>query len=515
MAETYDVIVAGAGPIGLFLACELGLAGVSVLVLEKDSTPDSLWKIEPLGLRGINTPSVENFYRRGMLSKLTNQKERPTSIQKTSSFQFGGHFAGLMLDANKLDLDRFRYRLPGPALIPTPATIERIETVLAERAQHLGVKILRGNSVTRIVAQDEAGVTIEAGENKHFRSRWIVGCDGGRSMIRKAAGFEFVGTEPKFTGYVAKCEWDHPEKLKPGWHVTEKGMHIIRMPDTLYLTDFDDGAFDRTQELTHERLQSVFERTTGVTDVKITKIHITSTFTDRCKQVTSYRKGRVLLAGDAAHIHSPLGAQGLNLGLGDAMNLGWKLAATVRQEAANGGLVDLTLLDTYESERQPIGAWALEWTRAQVSMLQPNPYGAALQSLIRGLIDTTDGTNFFIDRFMGLSQRYQLDQDLMQTHPLVGCSAPDFELQDGSRLGSRLEGGQGLLVDLQHNVELADLIAGKHYVVGIEYINMDVKDRRDLRALLIRPDGIVAWATAEHSKLDIEAARSAISRWFG
>lgn len=187
MSETYDVIIGGAGPVGLFLACELGLAGVSVLVLEKDETPDSLWKIEPLGLRGMNTPSVEHFYRRGMLGKLTNLEERPMSIHKTSSFQFGGHFAGIMLDANRLDLNRFKYRLPGPALIPIPATIERIEAVLAERARSLGVKILRGDGITKIAAQNEKGVTVEAGEKERFRGKWLVGCDGGRSTIRKAA----------------------------------------------------------------------------------------------------------------------------------------------------------------------------------------------------------------------------------------------------------------------------------------------------------------------------------------
>lgn len=291
-------------------------------------------------------------------------------------------------------------------------------------------------------------------------------------------------------------------------------MHIIRLPDTLYLTDFDGSAFDRTQKLTHEHLQSVFQRTTGITDVSITKVHITSTFTDRCKQATSYRKGRVLLAGDAAHIHSPLGAQGLNLGLGDAMNLGWKLAASARQEAVNSGSVDLALLDTYEIERHPIGAWALEWTRAQVSMLQPNPYGAALQSLIRDFIDTTDGTNLFIDRFMGLSQKYQLSQDGRQTHPLVGCSAPDLVLKDGSRLGPKLGTGRGILVDLQHNDKLADLIASEHHKVSVEYINMDVRDARGLQALLIRPDDIVAWAVEEHTELDLEAVAAAIKRWF-
>jgi 2-polyprenyl-6-methoxyphenol hydroxylase-like FAD-dependent oxidoreductase len=444
MSTLYDVIIAGAGPIGLCLACELGLAHASVLVLERDLKPESPWKVEPLGRRGLNTLSVETFYRRGLLSKLFDPGERPSTLQKTPGFQFGGHFAGIMLNANKLDLDRWKYRLPGPALVPGPTTIERIETTLTERAESLGVTILRGDGVTKIAAQDDDSVTVEAGENQSFRSKWLVGCDGGRSVIRKAAGFDFVGTEAKFTGYAVKCDLDHPEKLKAGFHFTKSGMYIVGRPDTLHLVDFDGAAFDRTQEITQEHIQDVLSRITGITDVKITTIHLASSFTDRSKQTTSYRKGRVLLAGDAAHIHSPLGAQGLNVGLGDAMNLGWKLAATVRRESGSGAPADLALLDTYESERHPVAAWVLEWTRAQVSTLQPDLYGAAVQALIRDLIDTTDGTNLFIDRVWGLSQRYTLGDGEAHEHPLVGCSAPDFELHGGSRLGPKLEGGRGL-----------------------------------------------------------------------
>jgi len=203
---------------------------------------------------------------------------------------------------------------------PIPTTIKPIETILTERAESLGVTILRGNGVTKIAAQDNGSVTVEAGENQNFRGKWLVGCDGGRSVIRKAAGFDFTGTEAKFTGYAVKCDLDHPEKLKPGFHHTKNGMYIVA-PESLYLTDFDGGAFDRTQEITQEHIQSVFSRISGITEVMITKIHLALTFTDRCKQTTSYRKGRVLLAGDAAHIRGPLGSQGLGLGLGDAINL--------------------------------------------------------------------------------------------------------------------------------------------------------------------------------------------------
>ena len=409
MSKLYDVIIAGAGPIGLFLACELALARTSVLVLERDLKPESEWKVAPLGLRGLQTPSVETLHRRGLLNKFFKPGERPAVLPKTPGVQFGGHFAGILLDANKLDLNRWKYRLPGPALTPGPITIDRLEAVLTERAESLGVTILRGNGVTKIAAQDDDGVTVEAGENQSFRGRWLVACDGGRSMIRKAAGFDFVGTEAKLTGFVVKCDLDHPEKLRKGFNNTKTGMYIQGMPGSLYLIDFEP--FDRTQEITQEHIQGVLNNVLGSTDVKITKLYLASSFTDRSKQATSYRKGRIILAGDAAHIHSPIGAQGLNVGLGDAMNLGWKLAATVQRESSSDGPpVDLTLLDTYESERHPIAAWVLEWTRAQVTTLQPDPFGKAVQALVRDLINTTDGTNLLIDRVWG--RKYNLVEQL-------------------------------------------------------------------------------------------------------
>ncbi|KAI2606941.1 monooxygenase [Hypoxylon fragiforme] len=508
MAQTYDVIIAGAGPIGLFLACELALAHTSVLILERDPSPSSVWKSKPLGLRGLNTASVEAFYRRGLLDHVA---EPSPVAHNAPGFRFGGHFAGLLLNANKLDLARWPYRLDGPALNPSPTTIARVEAGLTERAEGLGVTILRGEGVAR-VEQDASGVTVETGDQQtpsSFRGKWLVGCDGGRSTVRKAAGFSFEGTAPTLTGYVARVDLDHPEKLKPGFQASRGGMYIALEAPNLYLLDFDGGAFDRSREITAAHMQGVVRRVVGE-GVSVAKLHLASSFTDRCMQATRYRRGRVLLAGDAAHIHSPLGAQGLNLGLGDALNLGWKLAATIHAQTSTptAEKEDLTLLNTYEAERLPLAKWVLEWTRAQVSVLRPDAFGTALRDLVTDLIATPDGTNLFLGRIWGLSQRYDLGDG---QHPVVGCSVPEFELDDGSRLGSKMAGGRGVMVDFGEDEGLKGLVKG--YEGKVDYVSLGAKDQLGLRALLVRPDGIVAWAS-EEEKPDTGAAKAALERWF-
>jgi hypothetical protein len=211
--------------------------------------------------------------------------------------------------------------------------------------------------------------------------------------------------------------------------------------------------------------------------------------------------GRVLLAGDAAHIHSPLGGQGLNTGLGDAMNLGWKLAATLK------GWAPRDLLDTYTSERHPIGAWALNWTRAQVAIMRPNPHSQAIASVIRDLINTKDGTSYFVEKISGALLRYDLPGD----HPLIGRSAPDFEFEDGSRLGPLLRDGTGLLLDLTANEKLSTL--SQRWPGRLKYVSAQAKDKKGLTAMLSRPDGFVAWATDNDPNLIVLA--ETLRRWFG
>ncbi|GJF31476.1 FAD-dependent oxidoreductase [Kitasatospora sp. NE20-6] len=502
----YDVVIAGAGPVGLFLAAELALADCSVLVLEQDQEPASPLKTLPLGMRGLNAGSVEAFHRRGMLHELLEASgvdaarvgagpgtQGPTAPRDVS------HFAGMRLDAAGIDASAVSFRLPGPAMEGIMTSLDAVGTVLAGRASGSGAQILPGAGL-EAVTQDGDSVVVRADGRDH-RARWLVGCDGGRSTVRRLAGFDFVGTPPMFTGYVARVTFDDPQKLDPGFNLTPTGMYL-RTPfeGHLGMMDFDGGAFDRSQPLTREHLQAVLRRISG-TDVALDEVHLASSFTDRAMQATTYREGRVLLAGDAAHIHSPLGGQGLNLGIGDAVNLGWKLAATVR------GTAPEHLLDTYTAERHPVGAAILDWSRAQVATMNPGPNAPALRKLLRDLLDTPDGTTHVFHRTAGLSHRYDLGSD----QPLVGRTAPDFRFGDGTHLGDLLREGQGVVLDFTTDRRLRGTAAGWKGL--IRYAAGPVSDDLGFGALLVRPDGIVAWADGHHP--DPAAFRHAAARWFG
>ncbi|HEY4219243.1 MAG TPA: FAD-dependent monooxygenase [Gemmatimonadaceae bacterium] len=490
----YDVVIAGAGPVGLFLACELRLADVSVVVLEQANDPRSPLKRLPFGRRGLWAPALEAFYRRGLLDDLAST---PTK-RVASPTPPAGHFAGIMFDYDDIDPAKWEYRLPTPAFTNMASDMEHIETVLGSRAGALGVEIRRGLGVDDFEQSDEE-VIIRAGDET-FHARWLVGCDGARSTVRKKGGFEFAGTEPEFTGYSLQLELADPEKLRPGRNYTPTGMYQMTQRGALSIAHFDGGAFHRTEPITLEHVQSVLRFVSG-TDVTVSSLTLVTTWTDRAFQAATYRNGRVFLAGDAAHIHSPLGGQGLSLGFGDALNLGWKLAAMIR------GKAPVALLDTYTAERHPVGADVLDWSRAQVALMRPAQASRALETIIRDLIDTRDGATYFAERVWGVSLRY----DLGEGHPLVGRSAPDFELANGTRLGELLRTGRALLLDFANSSSLRT-IAGR-WGDRIEYVASDVKDRLGLSAVLVRPDGFVAWASDAEPDCD-EVARIA-SRWFG
>lgn len=505
-SKLYDVIVAGGGPVGLFLACELALAGLDVVIVEQAKSPQASLKLPPLGVRGLSVATAEALYRRGVLDDLLTAASAaraavasPVSgggTAKPAKAQVG-HFAGIPIDPALVDLSRWTYRLPNPASTNFAVDMASVEYVLAARAQALGVEIRRGLAVTHC-ADEGKQVTVHAGDLA-LRARWLVGCDGGRSAVRKLADFEFLGTEPEFTAYYALVDIADPHKLRPGRNATPSGFYM-NLPGQISIADFDGGAFDRSEAITVEHLQAVLRRVSQ-TDVTLTAVRLATSFTDRTRLATSYRCGRVLLAGDAAHVHSALGGQGLNAGLGDAMNLGWKLAATVL------GTAPEELLDTYQAERHPVGRWVLDWTRAQAGIMHPNPQAKAIESIVRDLAGTRDGATYFAEQLWGISLHY----DFGGTHPLIGYSAPDLQFADGSRLANHLRDGSALLVDFTKNKSLRAAAEGwrgrMRYVPGVAL------DGLGLSALLVRPDGFVAWASdsaPNHDELE-EAA----TRWLG
>jgi 2-polyprenyl-6-methoxyphenol hydroxylase-like FAD-dependent oxidoreductase len=498
---TYDVIISGAGPVGLFLACELALAKCSVLMLEKAETPHSPLKQLPFGIRGLSALSVEALYRRGLLEELEVPKrlKDPHSNAVQGPRRQAGHFAGIPFHSGNIDISRWKYRLSSSTDTSLISEMQELETVLGRRAEASGVEIQRGLSVTDFHQGDD-GITVASGD-RSFRGKWLVGCDGSRSVVRKVGGFEFAGTEPEFTGYSAHVDIVDPQKLNPGRNLTSRGMYLQSQPGFLVIQDFDGGAFHSAdQPITLERVQEVLRRISN-TDVTLSALHIATTWTDRARQATAYRNGRVLLAGDAAHIHAPLGGQGLNLGLGDAMNLGWKLAQTIQEKAQEG------LLDSYQTERYPLGAQVLDWSRAQVLVMRPDAKARALNAILRDLMDTRDGATYFAGRLWGITTRYDLGGD----HPLVGHSVPNFEFEDSTTIGELMRDGRGLLLDFNRNASLEALAS--EYGDRIKFVSGRAKEQLGLSTVLIRPDGFVAWASDNGP--DEQSIRRAVALWFG
>ncbi|HVV19265.1 MAG TPA: FAD-dependent monooxygenase, partial [Pseudonocardiaceae bacterium] len=327
--------------------------------------------------------------------------------------------------------------------------------------------------------------TVELASGRPVRCGWLVGCDGGRSTVRRAAGFDFPGTAPTITGHQALVEIADPEQLRLGWHRTPVGMVVYGpVPGRIVTVEYDGPPADRDAPVTLDELQASLRRVSG-TDVTLTGVVSATRYTDNARQASTYRKGRVLLAGDAAHVHSPFGGQGLNLGIGDAVNLGWKLAATVEGWAPDG------LLDTYTAERHPVGARVLDWTRAQVALMRPDPHTTALRAVVADLMATDDGNAYFLRRTAGI----WTDPD--SSSP-VGRRAPEMTLPDGTRLADHCHSGRPVLLGSPEVLAVAEPWSDRLTTIAVPE-----------SALLVRPDGHVAWTT------DIDTLPGALTSWFG
>ncbi|MFF6782485.1 FAD-dependent monooxygenase [Streptomyces sp. NPDC012510] len=482
------VIIAGAGPAGLMLAGELRLAGVAVIVLERLAERTG----ESRGL-GFTARTMEVFDQRGLLSRFG---EIETSNQ--------GHFGGLPVDYGVLE-----GAWQAAKTVPQSVT----ETKLEEWATDLGADIRRSHELLSFT-DDGDGVEVEvrgpAGVHT-LRASYLVGCDGGRSTIRKAAGFDFPGTAATLEMYLADVKGLDLEPRMIGETLPGGMVMIGPLPGgitRLIVCERGTPPQRRTQPPTFEEVAAAWKRLTG-SDISHGEPVWVSAFGDATRQVTEYRRGRVLLAGDSAHIHLPAGGQGMNTSIQDAVNLGWKLAAVVNGWAPSG------LLDTYHSERHPVGKRLLMNTRAQGLLFLSGPEVQPLRDVLSELITYRDVSRHLAGMVSGLEITYDIGSG---SHPLLGKRMPHLELVGEIRKTSSTEllhAGRGVLLDLTDNARLRDRAAAwSRHVDIVTAAPHGVAEGSPLHgtaAVLIRPDGYVAWA-APGSHHDLPMA---LERWFG
>ncbi|HEV7559768.1 MAG TPA: FAD-dependent monooxygenase [Kofleriaceae bacterium] len=494
--ETFDVIVAGGGPVGLMLACELKLVGVSVVVIDRREAMDLTIKAG-----GIGPLAAEAMERRGFATSLrTAEMEmakqmfamRGQAMPKNPTSLMGGvigHFGGLfmLLAQHQHEPER---RFAG-------ANQQAVELMLDHRARELGIPLRRGHELVEF-EQTDRGVTVEVRHDDTtnvIQAHYLVGCDGGRSFVRKHAGFEFPGTEPTLTGYQALVDLVDGDKLLPlGWRRTPRGMLAYGpVPGRILTVEFDGAPADRDAPIELDELQAALRRVSG-TDVTIRAIHTATRWTDNARVAPEYRRGRVFLAGDAAHVHSPFGGQGLNLGIVDAVNLGWKLAATLAGWAPPG------LLDSYSAERRPVALRAVDNTRAQIALMRPDPQTTALRDLFATLLGQPSVNAYIGGMMRGIDARYAVDC----SHPLAGTALADLALEGGARTAEWFGEGNGVLFDFGAGVPDVAL-------PRLRTVRAACPSRPELRAALVRPDGYVAWA----SDGGLDGLDAALTTWFG
>ncbi|MBB5967207.1 rifampin monooxygenase [Planomonospora venezuelensis] len=469
----FDVIIAGCGPTGAMLAAELRLHGVRVLVLEKETEPKSFTRIVGLHIR-----SIELMAMRGLLDRiLRNGRRRPA----------GGFFAAIAKPVPK-GLDSAYAYLLG---IPQPV----VERLLEEHAIGLGAQVRRGCTVADF-EQDDEGVTVEPAGGERLRARYLIGCDGGRSTVRRLLGVGFPGEPSRTETLMGEMEVGVPQE-----EVAAKVAEIGETHQPFWLRPFGGGVHsvvvpaagvgDRAEPPTLEDFKQRL-RTIAGTDFGVHSPRWLSRFGDATRLAERYRVGRVLLAGDAAHIHPPIGGQGLNLGVQDAFNLGWKLAAQVR------GWAPETLLDTYQAERRPVAEDVLDNTRAQTELLSTGPGPRAVRRLLTELMDFDEVNRHLIEKITAIGIRY----DFGAGPDLLGRRLRDIDVKQGNLYGL-LHRGRGLLLDRTER-----LTAGG-WSDRVDYLADPAADL-DVPCVLLRPDGHVAWIGDDQRDLD-----GHLSRWFG
>ncbi|MBO2457993.1 rifampin monooxygenase [Actinomadura violacea] len=469
-----DVIIIGAGPTGLMLAGELRLHGVRVLVLDKEAEPVTF-----IRALGMHVRSIEVMDQRGLLERF---------LAHGRKYPLGGFFAGIRKPAPE-GLDTAHPYVLG---IMQPVT----ERLLAEHAAEAGAEIWRGCELTGL-SQDEEGVTAELADGTRLRARYLVGCDGGRSTVRKLAGIGFPGEPATAETLIGEMEvTEAPEVIAEivakvretelffGAMPLEGGVHRLIVPA-------DGVAGDRDVPPTLEEFAGRLRAYAG-TDFGVRAPRFLSRFGDATRLADRFRDGRVLLAGDAAHVHPPMGGQGLNLGVQDAFNLGWKLAAEV------AGWAPDDLLDTYEAERRPVAADVLDNTRAQSVLMSSQPGPRAVRRLVAELMDVGEVNRRLTEKIIAIGVRYDLGED----HDLAGRRMRDVPLETG-RLYELMHEGRGLLLDRTGRLSADGWKDRVDHVTGLGA-------EPDVPAALLRPDGHVAWIGDDQRELLVH-----LRRWFG
>jgi 3-(3-hydroxy-phenyl)propionate hydroxylase len=478
----HEVVIAGGGPTGLMLAGELALAGVDVAIVEQRANHDFT------GARalGFHSRTIEVFDQRGIADRFLAQGQ----IAQVAGF--GGV---------RLDISDFPTRHPyGLGLVQN-----HIERILADWVSELPVTRHYGSEVVGF-GQDDTGVDIELAAGTSLRASYLVGCDGGRSLIRKTAGIEFAGSDPTTSCLIAEVDMDGDPVL--GFRQDDVGIHSLSEladggPVRVMVTERNLGA---TSEPSLGELREALITVYG-TDFGLRSATWLSRFTDMARQATSYREGRVLLAGDAAHVHHPVGGQGLGTGVQDAVNLGWKLAQVVKGRSPD------SLLDSYHAERYPVAARVLRNTLAQVALRTPGERMAALSETLSELLTMDEPRRRFGAMMSGLDIHY----DLGEGHPLLGRRMPDLDVVtiDGPvRVFELLHDAGPVLLNFGKKIDIS-LCAQRVSVVEGAYAGVWELPVFGVvsapRAVLIRPDGYVAWV----GDGTVTGLSDALTAWFG
>ncbi|MFO0600733.1 MAG: FAD-dependent monooxygenase [Myxococcaceae bacterium] len=480
---TPEVVIAGAGPTGLMLAAELKLAGVEVLLIERRASQ----AVEGSRAGGLHVRTMEVLDQRGVLERFVS------AGQRAQAASFG---------AMPLDLSDFPSRHPFVLALWQ----DKFEQLLAQWVlDELAVPIVRSREVTGFT-QHAAHVDVAVSDGSTVRAQYLVGCDGGRSLIRKAANIDFAGWDASVSYILAEARVATPPPY--GLRRNAQGVQAIgklddhgRVRVVLIDRELKAGETPTLDEL-KVALTDVYGSDFGVHDV--TWI---SRFTDASRQAVKYCEGRVLLAGDAAHVHSPAGGQGLNLGVQDAVNLGWKLAQVVK------GTSHDSLLDTYQAERHPVGARVLKLSMAMTALQRGDDRANALRDVVTELSQTTDGRRLLGGMISALDVRYAAAPD---AHPLVGRRMPDLELADGKRVFSLLHRARPVALSFGAPRPASfEPWAGRVQWLDARYegawVLPVIGGVAAPRAVLVRPDGHVAWAATDGDAGLVDA----LTTWFG